>query len=888
MKYIKGLLYTLPAVAILIGIANNNYLLFHTLAELFSIVIAFGIFVIGWNSRQYFKNNYLLFIGIAYLFVAFFDTLHTIAYKGMGVFKGYDDNNLPPQLWIFARYLESIALLVAPIFLTVGFRYKPVFLTFSTVSIAGLYSIFYARIFPTCFIVGTGLTPFKRISEYVINFILLLALLFLYKRKEYFDAKVLHLLTLSILCTMVTELCFTVYVNLYGISNLVGHVFKVFSFLFMYKAIIETALTKPYDILFKELQDQKDTLLETSEINQKIIAESVAGILAYRVDTGECILANEAAATSIGASVQVLEKQNFREIPSWKKSGLFEAAEQVIATGIGMKSTFNISTTFGKNIISECLLTLFNSGGERHLLLIFDDITERRLTQLELQSSEERYKSLFSGMTEGFALHEIVCDDRGVPIDYRFLEINPAFERLTGMTRAAVIGRCMTDILPGEAPQWVDRYGKVALSGVSDHFENYSPALQKYFEVFAYRPAELQFAVMFIDITAQKQADEIVIKANDRLLEAQRLARIGNWELDLETGQLFWSDEIFRIFEIDPRRFGASYEAFLNAIHPDDRGQVNDAYATSLETHTPYSVKHRLLMADGRIKYVMEQCESCFDSAGKPLRSSGTVQDITELEKARLAVEEASKVKSEFLANMSHEVRTPMNGILGMARLLRNTPLTEAQKEHVDIIILSANDLMQQINDILEFARMEAEQIDLEYAPFSLNNCALEVFKAQHAQISAKRLDVFVSVADDVPENVVGDVFRVKQILLNLIGNALKFTESGEVAVVISLAEKDERGIVVNLAVQDTGIGIPESALESVFQPFVQADGSISRKFGGTGLGLSISRKLARLMGGEIYAENRPCGGCVFHFSLPCPIAGRISDVEAKLQEMTI
>lgn len=880
MNFPKSLIFTIPAVLILLGIARGNYLLFHNLAELFSIVIAFGIFVIGWHSKNYYQNNYLLFIGIAYLYVAFFDTLHTLAYKGMGVFPTYDGDNLPPQLWLVARYLESFSLLIAPLFFRVRLRYKYVFAFLSVISLLALYAIFYARIFPICFIPGSGLTPFKIISEYLIDATLVLALLFLYKNKNQFDAEVLRLLSYSIICMMVTEICFTIYVHLYGLSNLIGHIFKIFSFMFMYKAIIETALTKPYNLLFKQLQDKTDALAE-HEVN--------------------------------------------------------------------------------------------------------------------LKKSEERYRSIFNGMTEGFALHEILCDSQGVPVDYLFLDVNPAFEKLTGLSRATVIGKPMTEVIPGEDPVWVKRYGTVALNGQSEHFENYSPVLQKHFEVFAYQPAQHQFAVLFMDIThrkhlelelqrvmneqkiilentsvgisfvknriqqwsnpkmaemfgyplemmsginawifypsqeeydqfasaalpvlqqgaiysstckmlrqngstfwtrvsgkaidpgdqsagiiwiieditVQKQLDDAVLQARNRLLEAQRLAHLGNWELELESHTLHCSDEVYSIFEIDSERLKAPYEAFVHAIHPDDREKVGHAYTVSQENQSPYSLKHRLLLPDGRIKHVIVQFTTTFDEAGKPLRSSGTVQDITELENSRLAAETASKVTSEFLSNMSHEIRTPMNGILGMAQLLRNSSLTERQKEQIDIIIMSGSDLMRQINDILDFARMEAEQIHLEYAPFSLKNCVHDVFKAQTALISNKGLKVSVSTAEDIPEYVIGDTFRVKQILVNLIGNALKFTEKGEVAVAISTIERDDREIVIDLAVNDTGVGIPEQSMDSIFKPFIQADGSINRRFGGSGLGLSIARKLARIMGGDICCENRPTGGSTFHFRLPCPI----------------
>lgn len=255
-------------------IAQRDYLVFHSFAELFSVVIAGGIFMIAWNSRAFYDNNYLLFIGIAYLFVAFFDTLHTLAYHGMGVFNHFDDNNLPPQLWLVARYLESLALVAAPLFFRRRLSTGKVFTLFSAVSLIAIWSIFFARNFPTCFVTGLGLTPFKRASEYGIDLILVAALVLLHREKARFEPKVLRLLTLSIICTIVTELFFTVYIHLYGVSNFIGHIFKILAFGFMYKAIIETALKQPYSLLFRELKQSEDTLRQKEE--SLLLAQSLA------------------------------------------------------------------------------------------------------------------------------------------------------------------------------------------------------------------------------------------------------------------------------------------------------------------------------------------------------------------------------------------------------------------------------------------------------------------------------------------------------------------------------------------------------------------------------------------------------------------------------------
>lgn len=236
-----------------------SYLLFHSLAEIFSIVVACGIFMIAWNSRQFLENNYLLFIGIAYLFVGGLDLLHTLAYKGMGVFRG-DSANLPTQLWMAARYVESLSLLVAPLALGRKLKSRFVVIGYSLVFFILLASIFHWRIFPDCFVEGVGLTPFKKWSEYVICLILAVSVVLVVRKKKEFDKVVLQLLVASILLTIGAELAFTFYISVYGISNLLGHFCKILSFYLIYKAIIQTGLTKPYDLLFRNLKQSEEAL----------------------------------------------------------------------------------------------------------------------------------------------------------------------------------------------------------------------------------------------------------------------------------------------------------------------------------------------------------------------------------------------------------------------------------------------------------------------------------------------------------------------------------------------------------------------------------------------------------------------------------------------------
>ncbi len=278
-----------------------SYLLFHSIAELFSVVIAVGVFAIAWNSRRFLENNYLLFLGIAYLFVGGLDLLHALAYKGMEVFPGRGAD-LPTQLWIAARYLESLSLFLAPVWL--GRRLRPhlVFLIYLVVSAFLILTIF-DRVFPACFVEGSGLTPFKIISEYLICAILLGAMAMLWRRRQEFDSGVLRLLIWSIVLTIGSELAFTYYVSVYGTANLVGHLLKIVAFYLVYKALIETGLMKPYNLLFRNLKlteeavrkerDFADSLIETAQVIVLVLDPQgrivrfnpyLEGVLGYRLE----------------------------------------------------------------------------------------------------------------------------------------------------------------------------------------------------------------------------------------------------------------------------------------------------------------------------------------------------------------------------------------------------------------------------------------------------------------------------------------------------------------------------------------------------------------------------------------------------------------------------
>lgn len=378
------------------------------------------------------------------------------------------------------------------------------------------------------------------------------------------------------------------------------------------------------------------------------------------------------------------------------------------------------------------------------------------------------------------------------------------------------------------------------------------------------------------DIHEKKSMELFLLEMEFAHQEVQKVAKLGRWDLDLKTNVLKWSPVVFEIFEVDSQKFIPTYEGFLSYIHPDDIELVNRTYQNSLQTHSKYDIEHRLLFPDGRIKWVREIGTTFYDEDNQPVKSIGVVQDITEkklteiaLRKAKEEAESANKAKSLFLANMSHEIRTPLNSVVGFAELLKFTPLSKLQEEYVENINISAKSLLSLVNNILDFSKIAANKVELEYVRVDFLALVEQVIDIIKGQALQKNLELLYNLDSIVPRYVFIDPVRFRQVLINLLSNALKFTDRGEVELKLRFESMSESKGILSIFVRDTGIGISEEERFKLFQAFSQVDPSITRKYGGSGLGLAISSRLVEQMGGKIEIESTKGKGSTFYFSIP-------------------
>jgi PAS domain S-box-containing protein len=635
---VKNIYIVIPAIILLVGalyyLSLASYILYHTLIELGAVVIAFTVFVIGWNTRRFSGNNMIIILATGFLVVGALDLLHTLSFRGIDIMP-LAGSNTATQFWVAARYIQGAAFLLAAFYLARPEKISSgTWLTcFLAAGILLTYSIF-AGFFPDSYIEGVGLTVFKIASEYIISLAIVAAGVIFWYKKEHLDRNILLFLLLAGAFTVLSEMSFTLYIDVAGFFNFLGHIFKLFAFAFIYLALVHGSLTNPFQFLFKEV----------AEANEK------------------------------------------------------------------------------------------------------------------LSDNEKKYRNLVEQSTD-----------------------------------------------------WV-------------------------------------------------------------------------WELDT-AGNITYSNPRaakligYRIGEIVSRQL-------YDFMEPEEAGKIRKLYSEFKDQPLPFfRFEHTMLHKDGYPVIFEANGTPVTDERGALTGCRGISRDITERKKAeqmlkqsRDKVDQANRAKSDFLARMSHEVRNPMNIIIGANEILSSSGLNPDQKEWVEMSREAAASLLAMIDDILEFSTVEAGKLPLVQTRFNLYREVEKTLSSFSRQAGEKGLKLSSSLSGDLPEVVMGDTIRLQQVLVELLENAIKYADHGEVAISLEPADP-ESGIGektagspffrVKFSISDQGAGIAPGKLEQIFQSFSQVELAGKRKYEGAGLGLALSRKLVEQMGGSIGVESIENVGSTFYFTVP-------------------